>query len=156
MTAPGADRELAIRPAEVADGGAICALAGELGYRLTPEEAGERLGRELRDPERTVLVAEAGGRRLVGWVQVVTFRSILAAPRAELAALVVTRERRGRGIGRLLVEAAVAWARAHGFATLQVRTNVAREAAPKFYEALGFERSKSQHVYTRTLGSGRE
>jgi hypothetical protein len=33
----------------------------------------------------------------------------------------------------------------------RVRSNVARELSHPFYESLGYERAKTQHVYRKTL-----
>jgi len=44
------------------------------------------------------------------------------------------------------------WALAQGFETIGVRSNVAREGSHPFYESLGYERAKTQHVYLRRLG----
>ena len=61
--------------------------------------------------------------------------------------------RRG-GVGTALVAAAEKWAASRGAATMRVRSNTARDISHPFYEALGYTRSKTQHVYTRSLGSG--
>ena len=58
---------------------------------------------------------------------------------------------RGHGAGRALIEAAVAWARERGVKTLRVRSRAQREGAHAFYEALGFERVKTQVVFRRAL-----
>ncbi|HEY8519707.1 MAG TPA: hypothetical protein VIN61_06480 [Gammaproteobacteria bacterium] len=35
-----------------------------------------------------------------------------------------------------------------------MRSNTARELSPPFYEALGYSRVKTQHVYTKILECG--
>ena len=54
-------------------------------------------------------------------------------------------------LGRELVEYAEAWGRSRGLAILTVRSNVARELSHPFYEALGYSRDKTQHVYSKAL-----
>jgi GNAT superfamily N-acetyltransferase len=54
-------------------------------------------------------------------------------------------------VGRDLVEYAETWARSRGLASLTVRSNAARELSHPFYEALGYSRDKTQHVYSKAL-----
>jgi GNAT superfamily N-acetyltransferase len=60
-------------------------------------------------------------------------------PTAELIELMVGKTRRKRGIGRVLVEAAMAWARERGC----VEVNVPTRRAGDYYEKLGFEETAS-------------
>lgn len=55
------------------------------------------------------------------------------------------------GVGRALVASAEAWALGNGFSSIGVRSNVARVESHPFYERLGFARTKTQHVYSKTL-----
>ena len=73
------------------------------------------------------------------------------APFAELAGLVVDDAVRGAGVGAALLNAAEAWARSEGFATMRVRSNVVRERAHRFYEREGYERIKAQAVFRKAL-----
>lgn len=80
-------------------------------------------------------------RRVVGLVTALirhtsAFRE---SPRGMLENLVVARERRRLGIGRRLVEAAVAWCRAQGLAWVELSVAVDNEAGRAFWRALGFE-----------------
>ncbi len=52
--------------------------------------------------------------------------------------LLVAPERQRRGIGRRLVDAAIAWARANGYEALLLDTTTEQQAAVAFYEALDF------------------
>lgn len=116
----------------------IARLCGQLGYPATPGEIAER----LRTADGAVFTSDAG------WIQVVERRTIESAPHAEIAGLVVDEAHRGRGEGRALVERAAAWARGRGLTRLVVRSNTAREGAHAFYAAMGFERVKTQAVYS--------
>jgi GNAT superfamily N-acetyltransferase len=66
----------------------------------------------------------------------------------ELQELMVAPAARGRGIGRGLVDAVLAWARAAGAVEVTVPTRRARE----YYLRLGFEETAT--YFKRTLGSG--
>ena len=70
---------------------------------------------------------------------------------AELTGLVVASAARRLGVGSALVAAAEEWARANGFSSLRVRSNVTRAESHPFYEKLGFERAKTQHAYRKAL-----
>jgi len=71
------------------------------------------------------------------------------ADRAELMGLVVDGTARRRGTGRTLVDAAEQWAKSRGLTALTVRSNVTRELSHPFYEALGYVREKTQHLYRK-------
>ena len=57
---------------------------------------------------------------------------------ARLYHVMVVPERQRRGIGRLLLDAAVQWARGTGYETIILETTSEQEAAVDFYRALGF------------------
>ena len=88
---------------------------------------------------------------MIGWAHVAGMRQVVNDPFAELLALVVDGTRRGQGTGAALVEAVSDWAARNGFQTLRVRSNVVRERTHRFYDRLGFERTKSQVVFARPV-----
>ncbi len=85
-------------------------------------------------PGWALLVAEAGGL-VVGTCQLIVFRHIQAVGGrcAEVESVHVRAEWRGRGIGGLLVEEAVARAVALGCYRVQLTSNKARTDAHRFY-----------------------
>jgi ribosomal protein S18 acetylase RimI-like enzyme len=104
--------------------------------------------RHLRDVggrtvHSTVLVAELGGR-LVGTVTYVPGPGPDAEgddpDAAEIRMLAVDASARGRGIGRLLVEACIARARADGRLRVALHTRKVMEHARHIYDRLGFRR----------------
>ena len=137
-----------IREAAASDAAALAALSTQLGYPAKPEEAAERLS-TLGDAG-AVLVAEEDGA-VLGWIHVCGIRFFQSPPFAEIGGLVVDEAARGRGVGKLLVQAAVRWAAEQGYARLRVRSNVVREDAHRFYEREGFRRVKTQAVFDRSL-----
>ena len=94
------------------------------------EDAPERLAAYLG--QGRVLVAVDGGR-VVGHVQLVG-----APDGAELLTMAVAEDRQGEGIGRALVERAIAVCRAEGVGTLRVATAAASTGNLRFYQRLGF------------------
>lgn len=142
-----------LRPARLADADAISRLAAELGYPTAPVEMRERLAKIMDHPGHYVAIAEDGAGRLLGWVHA-EYRLLLSGgERVEITGLVVDPAVRRGGLGKALVAAAEKWAASRGAATMRVRSNTARDVSHLFYEALGYTRSKTQHVYTRSLGS---
>ncbi len=71
--------------------------------------------------------------------------------RAEVNGLIVAEGQRSAGAGAKLLEAAEAWARRRGCRGMNVRSNVIRERAHKFYERQGYEHYKSQKAFRKPL-----
>ena len=146
-----------IRRAQTLDAAEMTRLSAELGYPLLVDEMRARLAGLLADARHFIAVADDGGDRLLGWMHVEHRTSLEGGDRAELMGLVVDGSGRRRGIGRALVDVAEQWARSRGLAALSVRSNVARELSHPFYEALGYVREKTQHVYRKHFrGSAHE
>lgn len=151
-TAEEQGAQVSIRLARPADAGRVAILSGQLGYPTTPEQAGRRLEAILHDDRHAVWVALCDGL-LVGWVHVLV-RSLLIEERpAEIAGLVVDEAYRSHRIGELLVQQAERWARERGCAVLQVRSNVIRQDAHRFYRRLGFQHYKTQLSMRKELAA---
>jgi GNAT superfamily N-acetyltransferase len=140
-----------IRRAQIADAAEMARLAGELGYPMAAAEMSRRLAVLLPNDRHYVAVA-VGGERLVGWMHVEHRFSLEGGDRAELMGLVVDSTVRRKGLGGALLDAAEKWTLAQGLSSLTIRSNAARESSHPFYESLGYSRSKTQHVYTKTVG----
>jgi GNAT superfamily N-acetyltransferase len=130
-------------------------LAGELGYPMSTAEMARRLD-VLLPSERHHIAVAADGDHLLGWVHVEHRFSLEGGDRAELMGLVVDSSARRRGLGRELVEVAENWARTRGIAAVTVRSNAARDLSHPFYEALGYAREKTQHVYRKVVTPRKE
>ena len=144
-----ADRRatVAIRPAVADDAPELAALLAHLGYPADAASLPDRLLR-LRAGGDDAFVAVIDGE--TAGLATVHSRTVLhvARPVAQLTALVVPPELRGRGVGRALVAAAEQWARAQGADRLVVTTALHRADAPRFYERLGFEHTGRRYVRT--------
>jgi len=141
--------DLELRRARLSDAAEMARLAGQLGYPMSVAEMAQRLA-VLLPNERHCIVVAASGERLLGRVHVEHRSSIEAGDRAEIMGLVVDSSARRRGLGRELVQRAEAWAVSRGLG-ITVRSNAARELSHPFYEALGYSRDKTQHVYSKAL-----
>ncbi len=142
--------ETRVRRARPEDSGHLAALSTQLGYPMSAADASERLDRLSSHPDHAILVAEEAGT-VAGWIQVSLPRIFETPASAEIAGLIVDEGRRGRGIGRMLVAAAVEWARSEGCRAVRVRSNVIRERAHAFYAREGFRELKTQKVLEKTL-----
>jgi GNAT superfamily N-acetyltransferase len=136
------------RPAEYEAVGEICVLA----YGALEGETDLGYFSELRNVAgRAVLVdvlvaAERDGA-LLGTVTYVPGPGPLAESEREDEAgfrmLAVAPWAQGRGVGRALVEACIARARADGKAGLAIYTRPSMKMAHRLYEAMGFHRDKA-------------
>jgi ribosomal protein S18 acetylase RimI-like enzyme len=91
------------------------------------------------DPNNKLLVAEIDGS--VAACLQLTFIPGLSrrgAGRAQIESVRVASAHRGTGLGRRLIEAAIAEARRHGATIVQLTTDKTRADARRFYEGLGF------------------
>lgn len=94
------------------------------------------------DPNQLLAVMEREGR-VIGTLQL-SFLTHLArqgAIRAQIEAVRVAREARGKGLGEAMFRWAIDEARARGCHMVQLTSDKARPEAHGFYEKLGFEAS---------------
>ena len=91
------------------------------------------------DPNNRLLVAEENGV-VVGCLQLTFIPGLsrLGAERAQIESVRIASSQRGSGLGRKLIEEAIAQARRHGSKLVQLTTDKARADARRFYESLGF------------------
>jgi GNAT superfamily N-acetyltransferase len=94
---------------------------------------------EVAAGDGAVLVAEVGGE-VVGVCQLLVLRHLQhrGGRCAELESMHVRADHRGRGIGAVLLAAAVGRAEAADCYRIQLTSNLARGDAHRFYEAHGF------------------
>jgi len=151
MTSNGKKNQLKIRRAKITDASRLAELAGELGYPTTPSEIRRRLLR-IRPPSlHAVFVAESAEAGVVGWLHVSKQVLLESAVRAEVNGLVVAEGQRSLGAGALLLAAAEDWARKHGCKGMNLRSNVIRERAHRFYLREGYEHYKTQKSFRKPL-----
>lgn len=130
-----------VRPPTGADIDSIARLMEELGYPSTPEQVRVRLNRMVGDDRYSAYVAEVDGA-VAGFLGLQTgWAYEHDEPFARIISLVVDARVRRRGVGAALVRFAERWARERGAYGLMLNTNVRREEAHRFYEALGFNRT---------------
>ena len=143
--------EVRIRAAIKSDAEALARLSGQLGYHADPSAIARRLRAIVQHDAGVVLVAETGDGVIAGTAHVHAEFSMVDAPKAYLADLVVDESWRSQGIGSALLSATEAWAREHGLTRMRVNSNVIRERAHRFYLREGYVENKRQAVFFKPL-----
>ena len=149
-----------VRRAEPADAEAIGRLLHDFNTEYDEPTPGtdalaERIALLLAEGQTTVLLGGAGPDGLA----VLRFRRSIWTPGLEcyLAELYVVPDRRGQGLGRALMEAAIAQARCQGADYMDLGTSEDDVAARALYESLGFSNREGRpdgpvmYVYERDL-----
>jgi GNAT superfamily N-acetyltransferase len=142
-----------IRKARRGDAEQIGKLSGELGYPATAAQIATRLRQLVPVSKHAVFVAESpdAATGLIGWVHVSVAHLLESDIRAEVNGLIVSEGQRSAGAGAKLLQAAEEWARRRGCKGMNVRSNVVRERAHKFYERQGYEHYKTQKAFRKAL-----
>lgn len=133
-----------------ADAPAVAELSAQLGYKATPTEVAQRFLALQRASNNGLFVA-AQSAEVVGWLHVYGVRLLETDGYAEIGGLVVDAAVRRQGVGRQLVQRAEAWAAAHDYRELRLRSGLHRGEAHAFYRQLGYELSKTSHMFRKQL-----
>ena len=142
--------DVLIRPAQPSDLGRLARMCEE----LWPQSSAEEHARERRlilegKADRvltmpiTILVAEAGGGTLVGFVEVDLRSHADGCDPAQAVGYIegwyVAEEYRGRGLGGKLIAEAELWARSRLCVEMASDALIDNEASQRAHEALGYE-----------------
>jgi GNAT superfamily N-acetyltransferase len=159
-TRPYSPEIATVRPAEDADAEAIGRLLHDFNSEFDdptpgPRALAERIRELLAGGETKVLLAGDGP----DGVAVLRFRPSIWSKALEcyLAELYVVAERRGQGLGRALMEAAMDLARGEGADHMDLGTGEHDVAARALYESLGFSNREGKpdgplnYYYERAL-----
>ena len=129
----------------------MAVLSSQLGYPVSSTVLAERLAKVLERTDELVVVACSSDGAVIGWGHGAEQRFLEASKRCELLGLVVEVDHRREGIGQQLVAAVERWAGDRGITEISVRSNVLRAESHPFYQRLGYQRTKTQHVYRKPL-----
>ncbi len=136
---------------QTADLANVLGLCEQLGYPCTSSALQERFQKIRSHPDHALFVAKNFENQVKGFVHIEKELGLLDHARTELRALVVDEECRGAGIGRSLVQSAESWSLKNGLKMIRVRTNISREETHLFYSALGYQKTKTSHLFVKTL-----
>jgi ribosomal protein S18 acetylase RimI-like enzyme len=111
--------------------------------RGTPEGYATFISTQLEDPDVAVLVADDGGE-VIGYAYAAVEGydyMALRGPAGVLHDVIVDPGHRGRGVGRLLFEAALEFFRSRGVPRVVLSTAEQNEAAQRLFASTGFRRT---------------
>lgn len=133
-----------IRPATIADVEAILyiyAKALDNDKVLSVEKAEEIFLKQQQYPDYQVFVAELDNE-IIGTFALLIMENIahLGTPSAVVEDVGVLPTLQGKGIGRIMMEFALAKAKEKGCYKMSLSSNLRREQAHQFYESLGFKK----------------
>ena len=139
-----------LRRATTGDAERVAELSEQLDYPMAADLMRTRLARLAVLPDHAIIVAELNGV-VCGWVHAHVQQSLVGGERGAILGLVVAREVRRAGIGRLLMSEAERWVRDRGLDEVIVRSNVKRSESHAFYPAIGYKQFRTQAVYRKRL-----
>lgn len=117
----------------------------------TPEDYASFISTQLEDPNKAVLVAQDHGD-VIGYAYAAVEGydyMALRGPAGVLHDVIVDAEHRGRGIGRLLIGAALEFLRSRGVPLVVLSTADRNVAAQRLFARMGFRRTMTE--MTRNL-----
>ena len=143
---------IAVRAARAGDAPALAALSTALGYPADAEQIAVRLDvLGERGQREAVFVAVDERDTAIGFVHIAVREELVLPAYGMVEGLDIEPDWQRRGVGRVLMAAAEAWAAARGVGFVKVRTRTERAAAHAFYEGLGYETVKEQKVMRKRL-----
>ena len=146
----GSARPVSVREAMPEDAAALSSICvNEMGYECTEALVRRKL-QGLR-PDRECVYIAACGDTIAGFVHVEKYDVLYFETMANILGLAVRRDCQRRGIGSALLRAAEDWARARGISVMRLNSGGSRYEAHAFYRAMGYEASKKQLRFLKTL-----
>ncbi len=156
-TKPGSPTGPTIRratPADLPEIGRLGALLVEEHYdfdsrrflpasQRTPVDYASFISTQLEDSDKAVLAADENGH-VIGYayaaIEGYNYMA-LRGPAGVLHDIIVAPEHRGRGVGRLLLDATLAFLRSRGVPRVVLSTADQNEAAQRLFASMGFRRT---------------
>ena len=136
------------RPFQTQDAAEVIGLMTQLGYEFGVDTLISRIA-DIRKNRGEVIVAEHENK-IVGCVNMIIDIRLAEGTTGEIVSLIVTKESRGTGLGKGLVDVAEQWLQAR-CTHIRVRANTVRHKALKFYQSHGFTLIKSQQVLIKKI-----
>ena len=119
-----------------------------LGYDFPLSETKDRLNYILNKPNDKIFVADDNGA-VVGYIHGSDYDCTYSLPLKNIMAIGVLESHRGKGIGRLLLNAVEDWAKADDCEGVRLVSSLYRPEAHKFYLACGYFDRKDQKNFMK-------
>lgn len=140
---------ISVREATSDDSAAIYLLnKNGLGYDFDPDKTKDRLNSILQRQRDMIFVAEADGE-VIGYIHSADYECTYFEPLKNILSLVVEEERRGLGVGRMLLAAVERRALESGAAGVRLVSGFNRQDAHKFSLACGYIVRKDQKNFIK-------
>ena len=135
-----------IRIAVEGDTYAIAHLSVQWGYQSPYEKIKRLLNEILHNKDHAIFVL-FHENKMIGWIHGIYSLRVESDPFVEIGGLIVDKDFRRLGSGKLLVDKIVEWSLLRNCHLIRVRCNIIRREANAFYGAIGFKEIKQQKVY---------
>lgn len=127
----------------------IVPLAEQLGYKCSHESLIERFNQF--DQEGSALFIGEVSHAVMAFMQVQENLTLMSGKLAELNAVVVDEQFRGKGYGKQMMKMAEEWVKARGLPKLRLGSRSSRTESHEFYKKYGFTVEKTWFVFSKTV-----
>ena len=128
----------------------VAFLSDQLGYTVTENDIIHRF-RKLISSNRHGLFVYEENKNILGWIHLECVEDLIEEDKAEIKALIVSENSRGKGIGKALIKSAEKWAKTNHLHTIYLNCNILRERTHSFYEREGFSNYKNSRFFEKKI-----
>ncbi|BDD04527.1 GNAT family N-acetyltransferase [Aureibacter tunicatorum] len=139
-----------IRKIETSDSSSIVQLNQELGYKTNLSMVQKHIQHIISENDQYAYVATIG-HKIVGFIHGFIAIRLTGEPFGEIAGLIVSKQFRNQGIGKMLVEKLEM--AINDIQSIRVRCNSKRILAHNFYYKMDYELKKEQKIFSKTINS---
>lgn len=139
-----------IRKALISDSVALNDLSEQLGYPTTVEEVEDRVKYLLNKKEHQIFVAEYKDK-IIGFISFERYDILYYPSGLNITGLVVDKNYRNKGIGKLLLKIAEKYAIENSLIFLRANSGSQRLDAHQFYRKNGFSNEKDQKRFIKNI-----
>ena len=139
-----------IRKALISDSVALTELSEQLGYPTTVEEVEDRVKYLLNKKDHQIFVAEYNDK-IIGFISFERYDILYYPSGLNITGLVVDKNYRNKGIGKLLLKIAEKYAIENSLIFLRANSGSQRLDAHQFYRKNGFSNEKDQKRFIKYI-----
>ncbi|WP_138500493.1 GNAT family N-acetyltransferase [Nostoc sp. PA-18-2419] len=142
-----------IRQANIKDAERIANLCEQIEYYVTNQQIEQRLAKIEDNNAHIVYAATLANQYVIGWAHAYISDLLIIPTQAILLGLVVDKNYRRIGIGRILMQQIEQWAYLTGCEGVILRSSLRRKEAHLFYEKVGYTNIKQSLAFQKQLVS---